>query len=292
MSQKNVNKPNEFPLFDLNPISGFFPLFMPTFIGEDRIYLKPSVVRAHSAEKLIEAAGNYLQINNKPIDQKVTELRTGAIEDLQLIAQSISTPESCTHYITGLKMLYAINSGTFTLYYRPVKLCRTSVTYGGGGYKYGNYDLHENTNSYYYYDGNDFKEETDPVKITLMKTHIAAYQNAANGIQIRHLAVAATPLEPFQAGDVNAVTFSFQEIFALMGPNSTTKTIRVWNVAEGDEYPDSTYMVHTLLLSTEHINSVNGDVIFVNGFNNDLANLSHLCPPSCNQYFQYRLFKR
>jgi hypothetical protein len=289
MSQKNVNKPNELALYELDAITEVFPAahLLPE---EDQIYLKTSEVDYEVAERMIESAGNFIQVNGKPIVQQAAQPRTEALRNLQIVAKTISThPEPCTNYITGLKIFYAIRNNAFVLYYRPIKFCRTSVYHGAGNKRYGNYDSHENLNSYYYYDGTDFVEETDSEKLKEIKNHIGTYQDVVNGIKIRHNILAETPFTPYAPDDVTAVTFSFQEFFALMEANSLTNVIRIWNVIEGSEYPNSTYILHALLLSTESIISVGGNVI-VYGFAKSFANLSHLCPPSCNK-FQYQLVK-
>jgi hypothetical protein len=289
MSQKNANKLNELAFYELDAITEVFPA-APLLPGEDQIYLKTSEVDSEVAERMIESAGNFIQVNGKPIVQQAAQPRTEALRNLQVIAKNISThPEPCTNYITGLKIFYAIRNNAFVLYYRPVKFCRTSIYPGPGNKKYGNYDSHENINSYYYYDGTDFVEETDSEKLQDIKNHIGSYQDAVYGIRIRHKILAETPFAPYAADDVTAVTFSFQEFFALIEANSLTNVIRIWNVIEGTEYPNSTDILHALLLSTESIISLDGNVI-VYGFAKSFANLSHLCPPSCNK-FQYQLVK-
>lgn len=292
MPQKNLTEVNSIELFELDPFAQAVPAG-PVLPDEDEIYLMISAVDPKDAERYIETAGDFIWINNNPIIQQAAQPRIQAIRDLQAIAKSIPTnPEPCNNYITGLKIFYGIKNTAFILYYRPVKFCRSSLYDIGGRETWGTYQVYQDVNSYYYYDGTDFINETDAAKLQIIKDEINAYQDINNGVKIRRSQIVGTQRSSFiksahRSGDVESVTFSFQEFFALMDANPVSNVIRIWNVIKGREHPNEN-LVHDLLLSAESIVSINGDVQ-IPTFTGPFADLSHLCPPSCNGDFDFRL---
>lgn len=258
--------------------------------NEEELHLEITEIDKKIAEPMIEESVNYLEINGNSIGLLAMEIPLLAFDSLWQKAGEIDPyPDSCTSYITGFKMFYAVREGVFTLYFRPVKFCLLSKCYGQGAQLFGRYKLHEVSSTYYKYVQPAFVEVTDSNEKNTILTEFANYRNL---VKIRHRD-GDTDRTPFIAesditGDVCATIFSFQEVFALAEASSSSVNIRFWNSIEDVTYNNDRWNKHGLLLSTEVVTYA-GPVISVHTYCGSFANLSHMCPPSCTGDLLFRL---
>ena len=257
--------------------------------NEDQIHLEVTEIEKNLGARWIEETETYLEIAGGKIGVLAAEFKLNAINQLQTAAEQLSTnPTPCANYLTGLKLFYAFKNGKFTLYYRPVKFCNLSKSYGQGSQLFGQYKLYENANSYFKYSDPNFVEVTDAAEKQAILAEIDAYK-----IQIKIKHRDTDPLAPFISsvdisGDVCSVIFSFQEMLALGLASYGTSNIRIWNSVEVISYNLDQWNKHGLLLSTENVTSSGGS-INVYAYQGSFANLSHMCPPSCIGDFTFRL---
>ena len=188
----------------------------------------------------------------------------------------VSGTGGCNDYISALKIYYGLSPDLkrITLLYQPVYYCRTS--YDATSHK-AIYDLHNPSPDVFY----KYTTANNAFVVASIadKTCIDRYKSE---ILLRH-SPSASPSAFDQSDpngnlqDVEAVIYSFQEIYALIGDNATPY-VKVYNAIRRITVDGTVVNKHDLLLAPAEFNSSGTTA---GSFLNCYADLAHLCPPSC-----------
>jgi hypothetical protein len=217
-------------------------------------YLKKNSLKFEESDALIEAtAGNYAVFYD-------------------LFATATKLANATANYATGLRMYFGLVNGEkgappkMKLLYKPVGLVKKQDTTDGKR----EYTVTLGAD-YYEYKTGAFVKTTDT-------SFIDNYKNPATGISMIHIK-GGNVYDAFEEGyDVGSVTFSFQEIFALIYDNSQCN-VSIYNSIKMIAQDEIDYVKHCLLLAPPDVY----EKMEVGPLTGVFANLAHLCPPHCNR---------
>lgn len=252
--------------------------------GENTLQLTIMEVETNLAIREIELSKTFLRIESKTVAPRVANINTAAIDSMLNFAKTLTVSATCTNYVTGIKMEYAIGSNSLLgLYYKPVKFCRQFLASGQGVENFGIYTLPIEGPRYEYINNTFSLAASDAT------TSISNYTTL---IKIQHTTTTTTPvpttITPY---DVTSVIFTFQELKALIDDNSGAKNLRIYNcMREISIDPSISSLKHSLIVTTDNIKLYPNETKGRRSFKGKYANLSHLCPPSCiGDLFVFRL---
>lgn len=266
---------------------------------EDNLLMRVVAVDGETALREIRHSLVYLGVgpSNTRLNIQAVAINTAAINDFTRTASIINctlAPGICQGTVTAIRIIYGLNTNSLTLYYKPVKLCRASRSYGQGGEYFGQYKGNEENTIYSYSSGSTTFTPLSGTALSNATAQIAKYQEANNGIQIFR---DNTP-DDFRSGDdisgdVKSIMFPLQELMAVAKSPGNKGLIYLWNsISEINSPNEKPFIKHTLLLSSDDVTNT-GNVVYLPIYGSSFANLSHLCPPSCgtanNDYFTFRL---
>jgi hypothetical protein len=282
-SERDTSKAKKFPL--MSAINFSMDINQNIFLvadGEPPLDQTIPAVPTSFAENIIESAPGYLFVKGMPLTLMAAEIPTAAVITLSNAAAQLTCDPACTstNQVAGVRISYGVNS-TFklVLYYRPLLFCFQHAHYGQGGRLYGNYSLCKE-GDYYYNNGGQLERVQDQ---NLMQVELTRYKDKTEGVGIKRDLTA--PTETFNTtqditGDVEALIFPMQEILTICKSSDKSK-MRFWNAVEKIVLDNNVQLIkHTLLMSSETVSVTAGNLIFPP--NAMFSNLSHICPPSCN----------
>lgn len=264
-------------LISLNPVLSTSIALAPTK-DEDTLYLETSTVSRTAAEAMVNESPKTIKIHGKNINVKAIEIDTLALDGLCTLAKQLAPGVTCSNFITGFRIFYSVNK-EFTLYFKPVKFCRDSHTYGQGGQHFGHYKMYESLTYYKYNGGPNFTEVLTLGETQSINDSIDVFKRTATTI-MRSGSFGPFRDLPDLKGDVKSLIFCFQEVNSLRKANKPDKYVRFWNAIEKIPHLNAMEAKHILLLSIQDFVS-SGQTINIPTYSGELANLSHLCPPSC-----------
>ena len=157
-----------------------------------------------------------------------------------------------------------------SLYYQPVFLNRITTT------GIDSIEFQPNPSPFYYkYGDTSFVYEPDMAKI-----------DSAKARYYRHICFKKlnTKFRRFYTGttdtsDVMACLFPFQEIKEMVKDNKATH-VYVINSGENISVENKAYLRHVMILGPDSLEHHVKDIFY-----RKYANLTHLCPPNCNQHY-------
>lgn len=240
-------------------------------------------VAPKNAEQAIESAPDYFKVNNVALSILAIEIKKAAIVSLHGIATELRC--DCEDSLLGLRIIYALSSNySLTFYFQPLLFCPVSETVtGAGGRVYRRYELCTEGNFYTYApESLNFQLVTD---IANKDAEVLRYQTPVTGLKV--LDTGTTPFSWRNfidantiSGDVKSLIFSFDQIEEVYNRTGIDGKIRFWNAVGNLETKNYGVLTkHLLLLSSDDVTYSGNNVIpSLRGF----ADLSHLCPPSCN----------
>lgn len=265
-----------------------------SFQYEDEIdltpYIRTNTVAA--AERTAFASNFKCNANNDDIQEPVVKLKMAEVYSLY---DAINDQPA---NIRGVKISLGLSGNTIVFLLRNITMNCTGNSTGPGSYTYTPTEI-----------GPYYKCNGDGTTSTLTA---AQYSNLCNtytaNIRIRHRAgenYAQMDQGNTWTADTKSVFFSYQEIFAYYhstnpcsgGVNDYSKDLFIYSGGaskkEGDQFHgkgNKTDMVnkHTIFLSTQEVNQKSqGKSFSILGIT-DVANLGHLCPPSCFPVYQIK----
>ncbi|MCW3103304.1 MAG: hypothetical protein JWO09_1744 [Bacteroidetes bacterium] len=232
---------------------------------EDSIQLEGHQVIRAAGESQMDLCHERIKMDSTfSLPHHAAGIRAKAFDTLEEIAYSFG-PASA-HYILALKINYGLDTTnkTMSLLYQPLLLDKDSTTTG----RY----LPKGNSTYYKYNTTfkRFEVATDISCLQLYKDRITFKRPGQKYFSVFDTTNDIT-------GDVESLVFSFQEIKKIIDENKT-EILYLCNAAEYVEDKDKVDIKHSILLGPDEITKT---LIFYRKF----ANLSHLCPPSCNEHF-------
>jgi hypothetical protein len=239
--------------------------------AEDSIDLSLNPIDTAKGHRQMDTCKWFIKIQGiTSLPSYADSIESTALAALRLIASGLQSPTP-DHYICALKIIYALNADStkMELLYKPVLLKRKVIDTPKVNVEY------EPTvaPSFYKYD-----HTIDSFVTTNDISGIARYRNA---MKFKRLGSSVfTDFDPNDStGDVRSIVFSFQEISAELKQNKST-VLFLLNADESVKISGQMFLKHTLLLAPDVLRFTK-DTIFYRRF----GNLSHLCPPSCNNHF-------
>jgi hypothetical protein len=197
-------------------------------------------------------------------------IRIGAFEAMKTAALNLKGNYT-GNYLLALRIIYGLDTigMKMKLYYQPVFLKRDTVD-GTLVFK------PKASPDYYYYKYNNtsFARETNTRLIDAAKARYARHMcfKKLNG-KFRRFYPGTT-----DTSDVTACLFPFQEITKMVEDNNAT---HVFIINSGEQIPvgSKTYLRHVMILGPDSMEHRVTPIFY-----RKYANLTHLCPPNCNQH--------
>ncbi len=179
---------------------------------------------------------------------------------------------NCRDTINGLRFVYGIDTTNYKikLFYQPVCLTLTATT--NDSVRFAVIKKIDKTDTIFKY---------EPAKgfIPATPNETLAISNYTQIVINKNTSPTVSWQAYRQNVDVGSTIFSLAEIGDLLNDNSKD-TVSIYNAAFLKAISNSTdsLIYHSIILTVDgNINKLTGD------FKGKYANLSHLCPPSCNQ---------
>jgi hypothetical protein len=257
--------------------------------GEDTLCLTKDTMQVSTANNLfammdgsiytLSAIGNYT-----PIDTLDDKVDTGNFRKLYDIAYHLGTGTAEKRFVTVLEIQYGLNSGKIKLYYKPMCLAWNSSS-SSGGETYGTYS------NYHSFDSNYFEHIASGfVRVGYKLQFQPDSASYVTNIRIRHHMSDPTPgmfnWATDSTGDVRAITYDFQEIYALIKDNHRSDVVKISNIAQpltvvstgaSPFIKESVIMGPGNLLPGGHGPGGGGTGVFHDVY----ADLAGMCPPDC-----------
>jgi len=220
---------------------------------EDSIDLSNHPVDEGPGNLQIRMCHDSVTINNVGLGRLVDSIPFKDFSILKSKAKAIGAADT-GNYILALKFIFGINTNNdkINLIYQPLYLKKKAP---------GKYEPAGDSMFVYNHGNGKFESINDSSDIIRYRQNIRFHGRTFN---------AATD----SSGDVKSLVFSFQEIKQEIKDNQDS-VVFLFNAAE--ILPGQTRIKHTLLLGTEKVRIT---PLFYRKF----GNLSHLCPPSCEEH--------
>lgn len=226
-----------------------------TLINSCMANLKFGLLAASKADRLCDLVeNNHVPIPGQPENRYATFL------DMFLDALA-SAGGAVDQYITAVKIYYGMRYGRVRLLFEPVALKRTS---GPDAARMAGYDM--------VFSGRFYIYNKDAKRFEITDDHANLVQNYQSGMKIKRDGVNYSDF--VKDIDVEAVTFTFQEIFALLYENGDEATVSFYNATQSF----AGVIKHTLLLAPALVTPPG----FIKSLRGVYADLAHLCPPHCS----------
>lgn len=258
----------------------------PVYLEEDDLYTETSRVESEKAEINIELTSQFFRIGTSPIDSFVMNMKHSELEKLRT-AEAVKIPHNQGFsYVTGIKMIYAVKQSNFCLYFSPVKFSRDpkiNPSIGNGLTINYTYDIVD-SGKIFKYENDAFIQITDADELVEINRQIQDYVRPGVGISLKPNRWEPSYRNhnqlPTIEGDTTSVILPFQTFEKFKLSNNLKDTFKLWNQVKDSVYNGKSYIKHDLIFSSDDIFSDKGDIIAPT-FGGKFANLSHLCPPSC-----------
>jgi len=234
-------------------------------------------------KNLIERTPYFLRLNGIALPFLASEIDTNETNRMHDIAQAL-VPVSCTtSTVTGLRILYGSDSNNqLKLYYQPLMFCFVDSTFSPPLGVKGRYRL-EVEGLYYHYEQVGGSLQFSEAESVQMSADLARYKDENTGLGI--MRDGTNTFDYFREsdwfdGDTRSTVFTFQQIKDIYRSTVCNGFVRFWNApAKILKYNPPHYIRHILLLSTDNVTEVAGEI---NHGGNHFSDLCHLCPISCN----------
>lgn len=253
-----------------------------SLLDEDTINLDLHTVEVLIAEEQVEKCEDHIFLDSQPLDGTTVIYPIKRMAFVDLFNEAKSLPV-LGNFVTGLKIYlgYDGRAGikSQVLIYTPLRF------HDGERVGTTNIFVYRQTSEGGSYIYNEGTGKFNSINNTTKNTLISGYK--ANLELLRTDEEGDIPTAFIEGLDVESVTFSFQEIFAIMYDNRLVgnvnqdifsglenKPLRVFNCIKLNE--DSGNLQHSLLFASE---SVDEKLV---SFRGKFANLAHLCPPHCS----------
>ncbi len=278
------------------------PLTIPVTLSQEVQICIDHGVGSTEAHKEIQMSNSYIRINGQPITQyKIMEIDSLSFEQLYNIAYGYRSGGP-VKFLTAVKVFFAVDSANIlTVLFKPIYLEMIDDFYDVQNNRIGQFNRIVESADYYKYNEatKSFNNNGDPNWLT----------NYKNVFEIKRIGTNYEKHNALQGvtgvgADVVALTFTFQEIYKLIGDNSLSPVVKVFNAVR-EVVLDQTSGIstvarkHNLLLGPSHlidpvvpaemIKSMQFEAYMASPLVNMYSNLSHMCPPSCNTNFVMRL---
>lgn len=293
-SKKMTNKKNQElvkqglnPSVDQNPkneTAKKYPV-LKELLKEDAINIELNIVESGLGPPEIQKCIDHLQVENVALSQNellIHNIKFDAFTDLFLKARKIIGGKND---IAALKISFGIDdSNKICLFFQPIGLVFQQKFFNNKYEQHAQYKIVEG--QLYRYD-KDLDSFGTPVED--IKNEMGKYSQK---IRIKH-ADSERSCSVFRNynedneiyGDVTSLIFSFQEIFAVFHDNNYKAYVQIYNcirlIPQAD--PATALNKHGLLLFASNDKSPHDfNLTFESTYQDQYADLSHLCPPSCD----------
>lgn len=239
-----------------------------------------SLLDTSVARKNIENSQNIFQIDGKDMPLLADELKYSDISTLSTAASTIVCG-GCPNTLRVVRIFYALNNSTLTLYYQAVAACattKTMVTSANGVLR--EYNLC-GPGKFFRHAGNQFVE-LNSAQIIQKDVDIAAFQ-----AQTKFRLNISGSYDTFKltsesdgTGDVKSVVYSIDEL-SFMCPTNTSKVL-LWNSVEKTKVSGQHYSKHSLVISTSNVTIATKKLRIPS--TEIFADLAHICPVNCNTF--------
>jgi hypothetical protein len=255
-----------------------------------QIYPNPLPSKVHNAvaKELVEATSTHITLNGSALDLFAEEIDAAELDSFEVYANALTCNPACADWMTGMRIIYSQDGASLKLYYQPILLCATNAARPGPKGNIQDFDLC-NSGSFYEYTSGRFKKLITQAQLDDMTNRIDNYKIAKSpdlpyGVQIKNPAGIWENFDATNddnpAGSVKSVVYPLGELISL----NTGRMVKLWNTVEltsvKKDGVTTLYHKHNILLSTENVTSA-GTILNVPK-DAKFADLSHLCPPSCN----------
>lgn len=277
-------------LYWLRPVDNFslnkIDLYPPTMpVTEDELLLEITELPNQSA---VEEANNcqyYLFSGGKTLKGRAGTISIKALASMVETATNIAVPAGSS--LTAIKLKYGFENNKIKLYYVPMRLYRES--YGsaqGDTVEHGVYKVYEDPGLY---DLNAASVMTKLIGAALTAAETAIKNYTVYTKIVHSHGSEPTGLDP--KDDVTAAIFPLQELYSVAQNTITpgTDSLIFWNGVKAMPKGTGKVFKHILIISSNQASP------FIEESNEDgkFANLSHMCPPSCNvTHLLYQLNKQ
>jgi hypothetical protein len=247
--------------------------------------------RVHRAvgEETVEISPSKIKLNGVAISIPAGEISSAQLAVFRDSAKAIPRDAgACGDWMPGMRIIYGQDGSFLVLYFQPVQLCAYSGKFLSPKGQQQHFDL-TNSGGFYTYIGGQFVK-LSPAQIVDMNTKIDQYRkkkSAGSPYGVEILSPNNVWGEFVDNGDndakgnVKSLVYPVDELITLA--NISGAKVKLWNAVETAEVTDGNTTYHTkhdILLSTGDVYNNGNDLIVP--VNAAFANLSHICPPSCN----------
>jgi len=282
---------------DLCEVLGNLSVYKPTMQNEVRLNLALVPIEDDSSLPRFKQFDEFIRLGNDFIQLKrdIMKVKYDFFQELYFNAWSLSNGSS--DYITALKMHFGFKNGGVTLIFQPLFTYLEGTTY----------KVLESS-AYYLYDDSNHTYTSTKVFPTQLVT------NYRNIIRVKH-----PEEEGFNRfvdrhdvhGDVKAVIYPFQSIFALINDNILDRddciSIRNCLATDNTAATETIQQRHSVVLIAskwkketnlflekylERLPEKDSKDLLANlvfDMRDKFANRSHLCPPGCNEIYDYKI---